>query len=133
MPTDPKSETSITFWLRKFGAMTPAEVIGQVPAVHEMLKTVADEEVPMIALASLRTLMSLINKPDARLFKEVVERLEGKMPSTVKTWRDQWIEAIRNGDVDRKVVEEELGEELAHQLFNAAGVHVNEPAVRDEG
>ena len=130
MPVSPKSAVSLTYWLRKFGSMSPAEVIGAVPATAEMLASLKDETVPMIGLASLRTLMSLINKPDARLFKEVVERLEGKMPSTVRTWRDQWIEAIKNGDVDLKVVEEELGTELAHQLFGAAGVRIEQPVER---
>ena len=40
----------------------------------------------------------------------------------VVTWRDEVIDLLRNGAVAPEVVEAELGDELATELFNAAGV-----------
>ena len=40
----------------------------------------------------------------------------------VVTWRDEVIDLLRSGAVAPEVVEAELGDELATELFNAAGV-----------
>ncbi len=40
----------------------------------------------------------------------------------VVTWRDEVIDLLRSGAVAPEVVEAELGDELARELFNAAGV-----------
>jgi hypothetical protein len=40
----------------------------------------------------------------------------------VVTWRDEVIDLLRSGAITPDVVEAELGDELARELFNAAGV-----------
>lgn len=40
----------------------------------------------------------------------------------VVTWRDEVIDLLRSGAVAPEIVEAELGDELATELFNAAGV-----------
>lgn len=112
------------YWLRHFGAMTPSEIRKEVKAhMAEYLAKIEDEEeTSLIGLASLRVLTSLLIKPDARMFREVVERVDGKLPVTVKTWRDEWIQALKNGEIDPAAVLEELGPDLAGELFHIAGI-----------
>ena len=118
----PKRKESFAHWLNKFGAMTPAEVLDEVKLFEEQLGKVKEESIPLVGLVSLRVLVSLLNRPDARLFRTVVDRVDGKLPMTIKTWRDEWVQALKDGTLDPSAVLRELGDELALELFRAAGV-----------
>lgn len=48
----------------------------------------------------------------------------GKVPLVVESWQDKWIGALKAGEVTPEIVEEILGDDLAHQLFVAAGINV---------
>lgn len=85
----------------------------------------ADEETPLTGLVALRLLLSLLDKPDGKLFREVVERVEGRLPTTLRTWRDEYVTALKNGDVDPAKILEELGPDLANELFRAAGIDLD--------
>jgi hypothetical protein len=54
----------------------------------------------------------------------LLDRGFGKVPLIVETWRDKWIAAIKNGEVAPEIAAEILGDDLAHQLFAAAGLSV---------
>jgi len=102
--------------------MAPAEVLDEVKLFEEQLGKVKEESIPLVGLVSLRVLVSLLNRPDARLFRTVVDRVDGKLPMTIKTWRDEWVQALKDGTLDPSAVLRELGDELALELFRAAGV-----------
>ena len=121
----PKNAESFTWWLNHFGSLPSREVLKEVKFMETQLRKIGDDEVPLVGIASLRALIALINKPDARLFKEIIERVDGKLPTTIKSWRDEWVAALKAGELDPKVVEEELGGELAAELFLAASIEVS--------
>lgn len=117
----PKNKQSITYWLREFGNMTPAEAAKQCKVWADELKR-GGNDLPLFAMIALRTLMALANEPDASLLGKVQDRVEGKLPTTIRTWQDEVIELLRSGTVEPDAVMEELGPDLATELFVAAGI-----------
>lgn len=95
-------------WLRIEAVAAPerAEHHRRAVAAHYQLlreaKTVREKLAVWQALAKLIGL----NAPD----------------ELVVTWRDEVIDLLRSGAVAPEIVEAELGDELATELFNAAGV-----------
>jgi hypothetical protein len=117
----PKNRESITYWLREFGNMTPGEIAKRCRLWADELKRGGDD-LPLFALVALRALMALANEPDASLMGKVQDRVEGKLPTTIRTWQDEVIELLRSGTVEPAAVWEELGSDLARELFIAAGI-----------
>jgi len=96
-------------------------------SLAEMIRAVADEP----SDAGVSRLDAVIR----RLFRDaesgrhaatalLLERGWGKVPLVVESWQDKWIGALKNGEVTPEVAEEILGDDLARQLFAAAGIVV---------
>ena len=108
--------------MRDLLSLTPVDAAGQFEAYAQQLRQGGDKA-PFAALIAVRQLMALANEPDARLLREVLDRTEGRVPVTVKTWRDEWIESLKRGDITPEWVRQTLGDDsLAQELFLAAGV-----------
>lgn len=119
----PTSDGGITSWLRKFGTLSPADARKQVKLLGDSLaKLGPDEQTPLFGLVALRVLLSLLDRPDGKLFKEVVERVDGKLPTTIRTWRDDYVAGLKSGEIDPARLVEEFGIDLAQELFRQAGI-----------
>lgn len=122
----PKNKTNITYWMREFGNMTPAEVAERCEIYAKELKRGGDE-LPIFGVIAVRALMELMNDPSAgRLFGQVIERLEGKLPTTIKTWRDEVVDLLRSGSIMPGDVVKEFGDDLATELFVSAGIPIGQ-------
>lgn len=60
--------------------------------------------------------------------REVLDRVEGKPPQavSVRDWRSDLIDLIKNGKLTLDAVRQELGNDLATELFIAAGLPISE-------
>jgi hypothetical protein len=118
----PQNQRSISYWLKHFGNMATPLVAKELEGMLRELKK-GDAGVDFFQLVAVRTLMAMVNEPDARMLREVMDRTEGKLPTRVVTWEDDVIGAIKNG-APYRIVESELGESLARELFHRAGIDV---------
>jgi hypothetical protein len=117
----PKNEKSISYWLKHFGNLTPALAAKELEGVIAGLKQ-QPADMPWFKLVALRSLQAMVNEPDSRMLREVMDRTEGRVPVTVVTWEDEYVRALKGHEVTPEWVRDELGDELAQQLFRAAGV-----------
>lgn len=122
----PKSQQSITAWLHSWLDMTPLQAAKLATAYAKQLKEADSGDVPMAGIVALRVIMDITNDPAAgsRLFATIMDRLEGKLPTTIRTWRDDLIEAIKSGDITWDSAEAALGRDLAAELFAGAGIPI---------
>jgi hypothetical protein len=123
----PKKQQSITYWLHEWLDMTPLAAAKLASAYARQLKQADSGEVPMAGIVALRVIMEVISDPSAgsRLFATIMDRLEGKLPTTIRTWRDEFVEAIKSGDITWDKAEEALGLDLATELFVGAGIPID--------
>lgn len=70
----------------------------------------------------LRSFAALLFDPQASMLNAIMERAEGKLSQTIRTWQDEVIDLLKTGQVTPAIVRNELGDELARELFIAAGV-----------
>lgn len=84
----PKAQKSITYWLDEFGNQTPASLANDLLDYAKQLRQLKGE-LPIFGHVAIRTLMAIINEPDARLLAQVLDRTEGKVPDKlmVSDWR----------------------------------------------
>jgi hypothetical protein len=122
----PKKQESITSWLRAWLEMTPKAAAKLATAYSKQLMAADSGDVPMAGIVALRVIMDITNDPAAgsRLFATIMDRLEGKLPTTIRTWRDDLIEAIKSGDITWDSAEAALGRDLAAELFAGAGIPI---------
>lgn len=86
----PKNQKSITHWVNEFGNQSPAALSAELKQYAAQLKQVKGD-LPIFGHIAIRTLMALINEPDARLLAQVLDRTEGKVsqPVEVYDWRKE--------------------------------------------
>ena len=120
-----KGVNRVTGWLRKLGAMTPAEAAKLCKAWSTELSA-GGNDLTIEGMVALRLWMVLMSEPTGAILKEVLDRTEGKLPTVIKSWRDDLIALIREGTLTYEVVEGELGRDLAVELFRGAGILVGQ-------
>jgi hypothetical protein len=109
--------------MKEFGSLTPAQLREKVAIFDKALASAGNTPATMNAMIAAAVGIRLINDPEARLLGVWLDRVEGKLPTVVKTWRDAWIEALKENRVTPEWVRKTLGnDELAQELFRAAGV-----------
>lgn len=67
--------------------------------------------------------------PQMLAFADKLARLAAQMDTERRrelSWRDEWIQLLRDGVVTQAEVKEELGDELAQELFNEASIRRGE-------
>jgi len=74
----PKNEQSITYWLKEFGAMTPAQLAELCEDYAKELRKIKGN-MSMFAHIAVRTLMGQINEPSPGLLAQLLDRTEGKV------------------------------------------------------
>lgn len=117
---------TITGYMRLFGGMTPAELSKELPTFAKALASIGKSRETINGMIAIATALRLINDPEARLLGVWLDRTEGKLPTVVKTWRDDVTELIKAQAVGYSDVEAELGADLARELFRQAGVEVGQ-------
>ena len=129
--TKGRGPNKVTGWLKKWGAMTPAAA-GKLCKVWAKELAAGGNEIPIEGMVAIRLWMVLMSEPTGPILKEVMDRTEGKLPTIVKSWRDDLITLIKEGTLTFKVLEEELGPDLATELFAGAGISVCEDGEAEE-
>jgi hypothetical protein len=105
--------------------MTPVEAAKMCKAWSTELAA-GGNDLCIEGMVALRLWMSLMSEPTGAILKEVLDRTEGKLPTVLKSWRDDLIALIREGTLTYDVVKDELGRDLATELFAGAGISVSE-------
>lgn len=91
----PKSTTSITYYLKRYGAMAPAEMAAELEAFARELKQIKGDA-PLAAIAAARLWLSQVYEPDGRLMGHLLDRVDGKLAQTVYSGTlDQLAELLR--------------------------------------
>jgi hypothetical protein len=121
----------ITGWLKHLGAMTPLAASKLCKAWAKELASGGDD-MPIEGMTALRLWMSLMSEPTGAILKEVLDRTEGKLPTVIKSWRDDLITLVKEGTLQFDVLEAELGRELAVELFAGAGIPVGQSGEAEE-
>ena len=115
---------SLSGYFRSFGNMTPSQLRKEIQMFDQALAAGEKTPATMNALIAAAVGIRLVNDPDARLLGVWLDRTEGKLPVVVRTWRDDWVAALKAGEITPAVAIEELGKDLAVELFGAAGIKV---------
>lgn len=79
----PKNEVSVTYWLREWGGMSSEKAAELCAAYADELRAVPGE-LPLAALVALRVWMSLASEPSPGLFSQVVDRIDGPVPTKLE-------------------------------------------------
>ena len=73
--------------------------------------------------ATFRAFAALLFDPSASLLNALMDRAEGKLAQIINVnWREEIIQLIMEGRLTREEVTEELGDDLATELFVRAGI-----------
>lgn len=102
--------------------MSPANVAKECAAFASEFKKFKGEA-PIAALVAARALLTLMYDTDGRVLGTVLDRVDGKLPTTIKSWQDEIIALLKSGEIEPEIVQEELGDD-ADELFSRAGVVV---------
>ena len=111
--------------------MTPAAA-AKLCKVWAKELTAGGNEIPIEGMVALRLWMVLMSEPTGPILKEVMDRTEGKLPTIVKSWRDDLIALIKEGRLTFNVLEAELGRDLAAELFIGSGVPISQDGETEE-
>jgi len=129
--TKGKGPNRVTGWLRKWGAMTPVEA-SKLCKLWSKELAAGGNEIPIEGMVALRLWMVLMSEPTGPILKEVMDRTEGKLPTVIKSWRDDLIALVKDGALTYEILEAELGRDLAVELFAGAGVPVSQDGEAEE-
>lgn len=73
-----RNTESISYWLSEFASMTGVQVAETLGMFSKEFKKAGDD-MPLAAVIAARVILAVINEPDARLFGQLMDRLEGKV------------------------------------------------------
>lgn len=104
-------------------SMTPEEAAQYSGEIGKRLKQYGAKKITLKELIAYRLADALLFEPQASLLNAVMDRAEGKLAQTVNvSWREEIVQLIMEGRLTREEVTEELGDDLATELFVGAGV-----------
>ena len=113
-----KSRESITAWMENFLGMTAVEVADTCAQFAKDFKRFGSD-VPIAAAIAARSLLTLLNDTDARLFSVVLDRTEGKVmqPVEMTIWQASYAEAIRAKHLTLSALESQFGSDGARRIL----------------
>lgn len=117
----PRRGESWSDLIKKIGDLSGIELADYFETYRAELKKVG--RVTLKEAVIIRVYLALLFEPGSGLFNALMDRAEGKLAQTVNVnWREEIIQLITEGRLTREEVAEELGPDLATELFVGASV-----------
>ncbi len=91
----PKSEVSLTAWMRDILSMTSEQAAKLCEQYARDFRQIKTGDVPMVGVVAIRVVQSVINDPPPGLVGQIWDRIDGKVKDEIDAKGDITIRVIR--------------------------------------